>query len=577
MTTMLMRKSWAAWALLPGALMILWNSPAPCAAAGSVPKWSRFEQSFLSSVEYANPVQQTTLSVEFTSPAGAKAKAYGFWDGGRVWKVRFLPNQTGNWSFKTVCSDAANSGLNNQTGGFDCTAPAGQTPFAQHGPLKVSPDGFYLMHDDATPFFWLADTAWNGALLSTPEDWQLYLKERARQDFTAVQWVATQWRAAPTGDLNQKLAYTGLEKIAVNPEFFQRLDRKADEVNQAGLLNVPVLLWAIGSGSNPSVNPGWSLPEDQCILLARYMVARWQANFVTWILPGDGHYFGQEGEKWKRIGRAVFGDIPHAPVSLHPQGRHWNWLDFKDESWLGLIGYQSGHGDSDEHLRWVTEGPLTKDWKQAPHHPFVNLEPAYEGHLGYQSRKPIPADLTRRILYWSLLNTPTAGVSYGGHGVWGWDDGTKPPTDHGGTGVPMAWQKALTMPCAQQMTNLFTFFRSIDWWRLRPLPEAVVNNPGVQNPRKFVAAARTDNKDLTLVYVPEDRTIEIRMDALPASPEIRWFSPRTGEKSPAVAVVTDTSCQFPTPSEGDWLLVMTTQEKAPEKAADKAPEKAPAK
>ena len=537
------------------------------AAEASVPRWTAFEATFQSTVTYPNPLQQARLQVVFTPPQGDPIKVDGFWDGGQTWRVRFAPGQSGAWSFTTACSDAANAGLHRQAGRFNCTEPSGTTRFQQHGPVRVSEDGFSLQHADGTPFFYLADTAWNGPLLSTDDDWAFYLKERARQKFSAVHWVATPWRAAPDGDLDKQLAYTGKEKIEINPKFFQRLDAKAAAVNQAGLLNVPVLLWAIGHGQNPAVNPGWSLPEDQAILLARYMVARWQADAVLWILPGDGHYFGAEGDKWKRIGRAVFGDIAHAPVSLHPQGRHWNWFEFQGEQWLNVIGYQSGHGDADEDLRWLMDGPLTKDWKNAPHRPFINLEPPYEHHLAYKSRQPITADFTRRALYWSLLNAPTAGVSYGGHGVWGWDDGTKPPTDHPGAGTPLPWKKALIMPAAEQMTNLYTFFTSIDFPHLRPMPEAIVNNPGTQNPRKFIAAARTEKKDLTLVYVPEDRTVEVLLDALPPSPEVRWWNPRTGEKSAAVAVVTDRTCQFPTPAEGDWILIMRTPEKkeAPEK------------
>lgn len=537
------------------------TATALCAAGPEVPQYGRIEQAFESSVDYENPIQGATLTVTFTPPKGEAVKVPGFWDGGKTWRVRFSPNQTGAWSFTTACSDAANTGLHKQSGGFTCTEAKGTGRFEKHGPVRVSANGFHLQHDDGTPFFFLADTAWNGALLSSDSDWELYLKERSRQKFSAVQWVATQWRAAPDGDLDKQSAYTGKEKIAINPKFFQRLDAKAAAVSKAGMLNVPVLLWAINHGKNPAINPGVSLPEDQAILLARYMVARWQADPVVWILPGDGHYFGAEGEKWKRIGRAVFGDIAHAPVSLHPQGRHWNWPEFQGESWLGIIGYQSGHGDSDEHLRWLTEGPVTQDWKNAPHRPFINLEPPYEGHLGYQSKRAIPADLTRRAIYWSLLNAPTAGVTYGGHGVWGWDDGTKPPTDHAGAGVPLPWQKALVMPAAEQMTNLYTFFTSIDFASLRPKPDCVVNNPGGQNPRKFIAAAASEKKDLLLIYVPEERTVEVLLDSLPPSPEVRWWNPRTGERNPAVGVVTEKTCQFPTPSEGDWLLVMQTQEK----------------
>jgi len=80
------------------------------------------------------------------------------------------------------------------------------------------------------------------------------------------------------------------------------------------------------------------------------------------------------------------------------------------------------------------------------------------------------AENVRRAVYWSLLGAPTAGVTYGGHGVWGWDDGTKPPTDHPYTGTPMAWQNALTMPAAEQMAHVPDFFATIDWWRLRPAP-----------------------------------------------------------------------------------------------------------
>jgi hypothetical protein len=530
------------------------------AAEPSVPKWGRFEQEFESTAKYTNPIQDAALSVSFVSPLGATNRVDGFWDGGSTWRVRFSPNAPGKWTWSTVCSDAANAGLHGKSGTFDCTQPDGKGRFAEHGPVRVASSRSHLEHDDGTPFFWVADTAWNGALLSTPKDWETYLETRAGQKFNAVMWVTTQWRASPKGDEKGELAFTGKEKISVNPEFFRRLDAKAEAANRAGLLNVPVLLWAIG-GRSAEQNPGAFLPEEQAIKLARYMVARWQAHDVVWILGGDGHYFGSEGEKWRRIGRAVFGDIAHAPVVMHPQGRHWVQSEFNKENWTGLIGYQSGHGDSDESLSWLTRGPLTQDWEKAPRHPIINLEPPYEGHLAYNSKQPISADLVRRTLYWSLLNGPTAGVSYGGHGVWGWDDGTKAPTDHEGTGTPLPWQKALLMPGAQQMTNLVAFFSGIAWQDLRPLPGAVVNNPGGASPRKYIAAARSTKGDLTVVYVPEERTVEVLLASLPPSPEVKWFNPRTGETSAAVAVITDTTAQFPTPSEGDWILWMQTQVK----------------
>src|SRR5207249_4368756 len=79
-----------------------------------VSKWGRFEQSFKSSVAYSHPLQDATLTVIFTSPLGETSQVYGFWDGGKAWRVRFSPSQPGRWSFRTTCSDAANPGLHNQ-------------------------------------------------------------------------------------------------------------------------------------------------------------------------------------------------------------------------------------------------------------------------------------------------------------------------------------------------------------------------------------------------------------------------------------------------------------------------------
>jgi len=554
--------------ILAGCLFFGPSMQPAAGAAGEVPKWERFEAMLQSSLDYANPVQEATLTAVFTSPKGERRKVYGFWDGAKTWRLRFAPNATGRWTYKTFCSDGKNQGLNGKSGEFVCSEGTSKTRFTQHGPIRVSDDERSLVHEDGTPFFYLGDTAWNGALRSTPEEWAQYIKERTRQKFTAVQYGATQWRASPKGNRNNQPAYKGsANRIEINPAFFQGLDKKADALTQAGLLNVPVMLWAYGGGSDPKVNPGVSLPDDQAIILARYMLARWGANPALWILGGDGDYHGNKSERWKKIGRAVFGDALHDPVTMHPQGMQWVWEEFKDEKWYNVVGYQSGHGDDDATLRWMTEGPLTVDWTRMPHRPFINLEPPYENHIAYQSKKPISPDTMRRAMYWTLLNNPTAGITYGGHGVWGWDDGKNPPVDHPNTGKPMPWQKALLMPGAEQMKHLVDFFTSLDFGRLRPTAAFVVNQPGASAPSHYVSAARTDQKDLMIVYIPEERTIEIKLDALPPSPNITWVSPKTGEKSPAVAVVTANTCQFPTPAEGDWILLMTSAAKTNSAAA----------
>ena len=71
------------------------ESPA-LAADNPVEQWARFEQNFTSSKNYDNPVQQIKLKVEFTSPSGNKRTLLAFWDGDRVWRVRFSPDEQGD-------------------------------------------------------------------------------------------------------------------------------------------------------------------------------------------------------------------------------------------------------------------------------------------------------------------------------------------------------------------------------------------------------------------------------------------------------------------------------------------------
>jgi hypothetical protein len=535
--------------------------------ATAVRRWGLFEATFTSARTYENPLHDAELGVTFTAPSRRVHAVRGFWDGGTTWRVRFSPDEVGNWTFTTSATPESDAGLHAKKGAFRVSAAKGATRFERHGPIRVSPSRTFLEHADGTPFFWLADTGWNAGLLSTPEEFDHYVSQRNRQKFTAVQWVTTQWRASPQGDRLNELAFTGTDRIAINPAFFQRLDARMDALNRAGLLSAPVMLWAIGGGSNPAVNPGFSLPEDQAIRLAQYMVARWQGHDVLWILPGDGDYRGERAEKWKRIGRAVFGPsarvdstarsgpAAHAPVVLHPGGMHWVLREFQHEPWIDIHGYQSGHGDDDKTLRWMTEGPPAKEWKTEPVRPFINLEPPYENHIAYQSRKPIPPLTVRRAVYWSLLNAPTAGVTYGGHGVWGWDDGTKPPTDHAGSGIPLPWKQALLMPAAEQMAHVASLFTSIDFWRLRPAPDVLAEQPGTEAAARFITAAASDKRDLLVVYTPEGRTIALNADRVPRG-RAAWHNPRTGERTTAAATRSGTVVRFEAPGDGDWVLLV---------------------
>src|ERR1051325_1358086 len=60
----------------------------------------------------------------------------------------------------------------------------------------------------------------------------------------------------------------------------------------------------------------------------------------------------------------------------------------------------------------------------------------------------------------------------------------------------------------------------------------------------------------TMQFTTRDRLLELKLDALPVSPQFIWLNPRTGKKTPAVAIVLGETAQFPTPQEGEWILVV---------------------
>jgi hypothetical protein len=423
--------------------------------------------------------------------------------------------------------------------------------------LRLAANRRHFVHADGAPFFWLADTCWSGPMQSTMEEWEDYLRVRAGQRFNTVQFVAMRFISAPYGDRDGEMGFSGADRVAINAGFFQRMDRKIDAINRAGLLAVPALLWA-AEWSTPAVNranPGSWLAEDQCVRLARYIVARWGSHHVVWILPGDAHYGGEAAPRWQRIGRAVFGGRRHAPVTLHPAGRHWYGADFRHEDWLELIGYQSCHFGSDDWLQWHVHGEPATDWRAEPARPIINIEPCYEYHVDQSDlTRRFTAFDVRRAVYWSLLVSPTAGVTYGGHGVWGWDDGVRPPINHPNTGIPLPWREALQMPAAWQMAHVAALFESIEWWRLLPAPEMVLEQPGRQQVGRTIVAARTEAGDLAVVYAPDTATITLAADALQPGRSATWFNPRTGARCAARAE----NGVFPAPvASEDWVLLLT--------------------
>jgi hypothetical protein len=85
-------------------------------AATVVGQWERFEVAIESPKTYADPYRDVGLDVCYTAPDGRKIAFWGFYDGDRTWRARFVPDQVGTWAYSASFSD----GQSRTQGTFEC-------------------------------------------------------------------------------------------------------------------------------------------------------------------------------------------------------------------------------------------------------------------------------------------------------------------------------------------------------------------------------------------------------------------------------------------------------------------------
>lgn len=520
-------------------------------------RWMKYEQIFQSDKTYENPLYNVQkFTVRFSSPSGRLKIISGFWDGGKTWRVRFAPDEVGTWTYTTECSDQTNVGLHNQKGTFACVEKASPHDIYSKGTI-IHPKGtYYLSHADGTPFFYTACTAWNGALKSTDAEWDTYLKDRVANHYNVIQFVTTQWRGGSKNSQGQ-VAFTGSGRITLNPEFFQHLDKKVDEINAHGLVAAPVLLWALPTGSGRELSPGYYLPDQEAIMLARYMVARYGGHQVIWILGGDGEYQKEFEQRWKTIGRGVFGGEyrdaepgnarPPGVVAQHPHGRSWIGKEYAHEDWLDIVGYQTGHNATPNTQKWITEGPVSQEWSQLPPKVFINLEPIYE-----DINKDAHAADIRNASYWSVFSTPVAGITYGANGIWPWLRPGEEIENHGKPHILRPWNESLKLPGSVQVGYLAEFMRKYSWWQLKPAQELLVENGEAG---EFISLLRSDDRSLLMAYVPKQATIKLYNPG-GGNWQGQWFDPVKNTYASAALSENNGVLEAARPGEGDRVLVL---------------------
>jgi hypothetical protein len=204
--------------LLSSLLLALCFSPAHARLqSGEVQVWQVQEITLAAAREYANPYTDVDLWVELEGPA-FKRRVYGFWDGGRTFRIRIVATHPGEWSWSAGSNRPDDPGLSG-AGKFRAvawTAPELAENPNRRGFIRANANGHALQYADGTPFFltgdtWLAASTWRlpfkGARAAenyAPAEgisFEEAVAFRKRQGFNSVSFIAAfpNWAADEHG------------------------------------------------------------------------------------------------------------------------------------------------------------------------------------------------------------------------------------------------------------------------------------------------------------------------------------------------------------------------------------------
>ncbi len=447
-------------------------------------------------------------------------------------------------------------------GAAQATWPFAITPTLQQTPktmnpqiLKVSPNNRFLMHADGTPFFYLADTAWELFHRLNREEADLYLAKRAAQGFTVIQAVVL----AELGGLVNPNPYGHLPLVNNDPnkpveDYFKHVDYIVNKANSLGLTIAMLPTWG------DKWNKKWGLgPEiftsQNAETYGQWLAKRYADKAIIWILGGDRPI---ETPAHTEIIRAMAkgikaGDQGRHLITFHTWGGSSSSKWLHEEEWLDFNMLQSGHKMDEQNWRILSE-----DYKRTPTKPCIDGEPGYE-NISSEFKEDLPrlsAHQTRKFLYWALF-AGAHGHTYGCNDIWQmWAPGRE-PTLHADT----PWNEAIHFPGADQMRHAKTLLLARDYFTRIPDQSLVVsqNNPGPD----YIAATRDQSGKYALVYSPTGQSFTLDLTKLKGPLKATWINPKTGQSQDPnqnqAELEAKSQKQFTPPTKGpqtDWLLTL---------------------
>jgi hypothetical protein len=354
----------------------------------TIAKWDVFEAGF-TGPSTGNPFIDVTFEAVFTQN-NRSVRVPGFYDGDGIYKVRFMPDNEGEWTFATRSSSAE---LDGKTGRFTAAPPER----GNHGPVHVS-NRFHFAYADNTPYLTFGTTCY--AWTHQPLD----LQAQTLETLKAARFNKIRMGVFPKDypfnineplhDVFQRDAEGELDFDRPNPESFRHFETQVKALCDLGI-EADIIIF------HPYDRWGYcDMSAEQDFRYVAYLAARLAPyRNVWWSLANEYDFLldTKPMAQWDRYFHIIEENDPYRHLkSIHNGDVNANYDHRKP--WVSHVCIQN----------WDVK--RTQEWRDAYGKPVVNDEPEYEGNILLSWGNISAQELVHR--YWITL----LRGGYAGHG-----------------------------------------------------------------------------------------------------------------------------------------------------------------
>jgi hypothetical protein len=328
-------------------------------ATTTVEKWGIFEASFEGPAD-GNPFLDVAFDAVFRQNA-REIRVPGFYDGDRVYRVRFSPDTEGEWTYVTRSKTPA---LDGRSG----TLTAGPASPGNHGPVRVR-NRFHFGYADGAPYLPFGTTcyAWtHQPLVMQAQTLETLAKTRFNKIRMAVFPKDYPYNENEPLHRVYELRPDGTEDFdRPNPPAFRQFETQVAALAKLGI-EADVIVF------HPYDRWGYcDMTAEQDYAYVAYLTARLAAyRNVWWALANEYDFLldTKPIEQWDRYFHIIEENDPYRHVtSIHNGDPDMNYDHRKP--WVSHVCIQN----------WDVK--RTWEWREAYGKPVVNDEPEYEGDL----------------------------------------------------------------------------------------------------------------------------------------------------------------------------------------------------